>query len=455
MAEPTAVTSRPTRYKQETFRELGLTGLRHWGGFVVEEWLHDLQDARQAAEVYREMLDNDPIVGAILYAIEMLCRGVEWTVEPAGETKADQEAAQFLTSCMDDMSMTWEDTISEILGMLGYGWSWHEIVYKRRMGPFQKDATRRSQFTDGRVGWRKLPIRSQDSIWKFEIDETGGIQAFTQAPPPDYILRTIPIEKSLLFRTKILKNNPMGRSILRNAWTSYYYAKNIRTIEAIGIERDLAGIPVLKPPEGVDIWDPNDDQMKQVLQKAMQIVTTIKRDEQDGVVLPFGWELTLLSTGGRRQFDTTGVINRYEQRMATTVLADFVLLGQDKVGSFSLAATKKDLFSASLGAYLDQIAGVFNRYAIPRLFELNAFPGITAYPKLAHAEIEAVNLEELGMYVLQLSQAGAPLFPNDDLERYLLRAGNLPVPPEQQVQKVATRQQAEALRIGKRLRAHP
>ncbi|MDE2099051.1 MAG: hypothetical protein KGL39_17490 [Patescibacteria group bacterium] len=435
---------------------MGLTGLRHWGGFVVEEWLRQLQDARQAAEVYREMIDNDPIIGAILYAIEMLCRGVEWRVDPAGDTKADEEAALFLESCLHDMSMTWEDTISEILGMLGYGWSWHEIVYKRRIGPFQKDPTRRSDFTDGRIGWRKLPIRSQDSIWKFEIDETGGIQALTQAPPPDYILRTIPIEKSLLFRTKILKNNPLGRSILRNAWTSYYYAKNIRTIEAIGIERDLAGIPVLRPPEGVDIWDTKDPKMAQVLAAAKQIVTTIKRDEQDGVVLPHGWELSLLSTGGRRQFDTTGVITRYEQRMATTVLADFVLLGQDKVGSFSLANTKQDLFKASLAAYLDQIAGVFNRYAVPRLFELNAFPGITAYPTLAHAEVEPVNLEVLGAYVLQLSQAGAAILPDEGLERYLLEAGNLPVPPEQQVHKSADRRHAaEVQRIAKRLRGRP
>jgi hypothetical protein len=36
---------------------------------------------------------------------------------------------------MDDMSHTWDDMISEILTMLVYGWSWHEIVYKKRVGP--------------------------------------------------------------------------------------------------------------------------------------------------------------------------------------------------------------------------------------------------------------------------------------------------------------------------------
>jgi hypothetical protein len=33
------------------------------------------------------------------------------------------------------MSHTFEDFITEALSMLGYGYSVHEIVYKRRLGP--------------------------------------------------------------------------------------------------------------------------------------------------------------------------------------------------------------------------------------------------------------------------------------------------------------------------------
>lgn len=80
------------------------------------------------------MSENDDVVGAILYAIEMLIRQADWNVEPCGDTTADKEAAEFVKSCMDDMSDTWIDTISEILSFLTFGWSFHEIVYKRRMG---------------------------------------------------------------------------------------------------------------------------------------------------------------------------------------------------------------------------------------------------------------------------------------------------------------------------------
>ena len=51
-----------------------------------------------------------------------------------GRRHAKNKAAGFVESCMEDIQSTWVDTISEILSFLTYGWSFHEIVYKRRMG---------------------------------------------------------------------------------------------------------------------------------------------------------------------------------------------------------------------------------------------------------------------------------------------------------------------------------
>lgn len=39
----------------------------------------------------------------------------------------------FNEDSLKNMQDTWTDTISEILSFLTYGWSFHEIVYKRRM----------------------------------------------------------------------------------------------------------------------------------------------------------------------------------------------------------------------------------------------------------------------------------------------------------------------------------
>ncbi|NBO56040.1 MAG: hypothetical protein EBU84_15960, partial [Actinobacteria bacterium] len=218
------------------FREAGSTGLRRTSGYIFEEFLPQLQGYR-AINTYREMRDNDPIVGAILFAIDKLIRQVQWRVQPATNSVEDKRAAKFVESCMHDMSTSWEDTISEILSMLPYGWSLHEIVYKKREGNEASVSENRSRYDDGYIGWRKLPIRAQDTRQEWIFDKNGGIMGMVQSAPPDFTLRTIPIEKALLFRTTSDKNNPEGRSILRNAYRPWYFKRRIEEIEAIGVER--------------------------------------------------------------------------------------------------------------------------------------------------------------------------------------------------------------------------
>lgn len=412
-------------------REVGATGLKRFSGFVLEEFLPELTGWKGIA-VYREMSLNDPTVSAVLSAIKLLCRRVKWFSEAASKNSADQEAAEFLETCMDDMSNTWIDTIDEILSMLEYGYSVQEIIYKRRNGD-TLDPSGRSKFKDGRIGWRKLPIRAQDTIYRWHFDDHGGIEGVEQIAPPTYLQTVIPVEKMLLFRTTTFKNDPQGRSILRAAYRPWYLKKNIENIEAIGIERDLAGLPVaLVPPE---LLSQNASAAQKATLAAIKEMTiNVRRNSQEGMVFPQAYDqvtgkdlytFKLLSTGGTRQFNTTEIINRYDQRIAMTALADFILLGQDKVGSFALASSKTNLFSTAIGAFLDIVAEVFNRYAIPRLFALNDFK-ITGYPKLKHGDLGSVDLNELGSYIQKLAQAGMPLFPNDELQKHLMEIAGMP-----------------------------
>jgi hypothetical protein len=421
--------TKATRNPAGTFQEIGRTGLRHWGGFVFEEWLRELQQGRRAAEVYREMGDSDAIISGLLYAIDILCRRVSWWCEPGGDTRADEEAKDFAEQCLfEDMQYSWSETLSEILSFLQYGWSWTEIVWKRRNGP-SRDATLDSKFDDQKIGIRKLAIRSQDSLWKWEFDpKTDELQALTQNPPPDYAMRTIPLEKSLLFRTKIARGNPEGRSILRGAYRSWYMLKNLQALEGIGAERDLAGLPVLKPPPGVNIWNANDAEMTAMRAQAEMLVSSIRRDEQEGVLLPEGWELTLLSTGGRRQFNTHEIIDRYEKRIASSVLADVIILGQSQVGSYALADSKEGIFFASLDTYLDHICAEINNDLLRPLFTLNAFPGITDYPKLCHGPVARLDLKTLGEFLASLTQSGAAIWPNEELLIDVFTRAGLPAP---------------------------
>lgn len=406
-------------------KEIGRVGQRRYGGIFYEEFLSELR-GRNGAEVFTEMSNNDETIGAILFAIEMLVRQASWNVEPGGSTAKDREAAEFVKSCMDDMQQTWIDTISEILSFLTYGWSFHEIVYKRRMGR-TKDNRTSSKYDDGLIGWMKLPIRSQETLYQWEYDDQDNLIGMTQMPPPDFGLITIPMTKAMLFRTRSRKDNPEGRSILRTAYRSWYFKRRIQEIEGIGIERDLAGLPVITTPEGMDIWDKDDEDMNAIRAGLEAMVKNIRRDSTEGLVLPFGYTFELTSTGGSRQFDTNSIIARYDTKISQTVLADFIQLGHESVGSFALSSDKTNLFSMAICAFLDIICQTFNSQGIPALIDINGdhFAGVTDYPRLTHGDIEDVDLATMATFIKDMTSIGV-IIPDESLEDYVRQLGKLP-----------------------------
>lgn len=406
-------------------KEIGRIGQRRYGGTFYEEFLPELR-GRRGIETYREMSENDDVVGAILFAVEMLVRQCDWNVEPGGDTAVDREAAEFVRGCMDDMQETWIDTISEILSFITYGWSFHEIVYKRRMGN-TKDPRTRSKYSDGLVGWRKLPVRAQETLHRWEYDSEDNLLGMTQMPPPDYREYTIPVEKALLFRTKSRKDSPEGRSILRNAYRSWYFKRRIQEIEGIGIERDLAGLPVITAPEELDIWNREDAEMVKTYAYLQGMVRDTRRDELEGLVLPYGFGFSLVSTGGSRQFDTNAIINRYDTRIAMTVLADFIFLGHDRTGSWALSSDKTELFAVAIGTFLDIICETFDNQGIPALIDINGghFAGITQYPKMTHGDIEDADIAKVAAFIKDMTGIGV-LIPDDGLEDYIRQVGHLP-----------------------------
>lgn len=404
--------------------EYGRLGQKRNGGTFFEEFLPELR-GRRGVEVYREMSENDDTIGGILFAIELLLRQVTWRVDPSGPLRSDAEAAGFVEQCREDMQETWTDTISEILSFLTFGWSFHEIVYKRRAGRNRNPATN-SKYSDGLIGWQKLPIRAQETLYEWVYDDRDNLIAMQQLPPPDYGILEIPMSKALLFRTKSRKDSPEGKSILRNAYRSWYFKRRIQEVEGIGVERDLAGLPVLYAPPKVDLFS-QDPRMQRIKAELQRYVKNIRRDEMEGVVLPDGYKLELLSTGGSRQFDTNAIINRYDTRMAMTVMADFIMLGHQGAGSYALSSDKTDLFKKAIRTYLDIICETFNRQGIPALIDMNGkqFQGITDYPKLVHGDVEQLDLGILGDFLQKMTSSGI-LAPDEEIEDFVREVARLP-----------------------------
>jgi hypothetical protein len=447
-----------TEPRKTAYDAYGISGLTRYGVIsrVYEEFLRELQGP-QGMKNYREMMDNDPIIGAILFAANHLCRKVSFKMKASVQTQQAQFiAAKIGSMIFDDLDNTWPDTLSEILTMLPFGWAALEWRLKRRLDSstienlvpppygsrvvggmgYAISDNPSSRFNDGLIGFRDWSLRSQETLFMWEFDEDSKAVVMEQQAPPDYKVRRVPLGKCLLFRTQVAKNNPEGRAIIRNAWTSYYLKKNLQVFEGIGIERDLAGYPVMTTCEpdaqkGIsppDLGNSKDPEAVNLLAAMKQLVRSVRRDEQEGMVLPWWAKFSLVSTGSRRAFDTNAIIQRYDHRIAESVLADFVMLGHEAVGSKAMASTKISLFTSSLSSFLDNICAIINRYAVPLLMQANAWPQELT-PTLEHGEVENINLLELGGFIKDVAGTGFNPLETPSAQEAIMQAAHLPTIP--------------------------
>lgn len=419
--------------KAEGFMEFGATGLKQYSGYVREEWLPDLL-GRKGLLKLREMRDNDPIIGAIFFAFEMMLRGVAFHVKPEDEKNAeDAKAADFVEACIGDMEDSWAGLLAEILSFLQFGWDVHEIVYKMRKGE-SSDPKFNSKYDDGLVGWRKFAIRGQETLLHWIFDPNGNSTHLVQLLPTGGPLLQVPLVKCLHFRTTPYKNNPEGRSLIRNAYVPYQYKKVIQEIEAIGCSRDLTGLTVIRVPAKWTLANATAEDKRSYLD-AKTLARDIARNQQEGIVYPtirnpddktqLDFEVSLLATGGRRQFATPEIIQRYDERIAMTVLADFITLGGQGgggKGSYAMSKNKSGIFQVAAVALLDLVCAEFTRKAIPDLLKLNAMKGKCS---LTHGDISRRDIQELGQYISDLAGAGV-LIPDEPLEEHLREEAGLP-----------------------------
>jgi hypothetical protein len=426
-------TAAPTRVN--LFQEVGRSGTRIFSGLVQEEFVRDLVGLR-GVQAFKEMSSNSPVVGGCLLAIKLPIRTARWYVEPAGKEPEDLLAAEFCESLLEDMEDSIEAVVSEMLSFVEYGWSFCELVYKRRRGDRAAEGVR-SKFEDGRIGWRRIPLRAQHSLesWQ-QAKDTDDIEGLWQIPAPDFQRRFVPTQKAVHLRVGATRGNPEGVSLLRSGWFAWYFVKELCKIEAIGVERDLSGLPVAGVPP--DYLFENAPLEKQAVVTALRkILQTIRVDENASIIKPLAYDkdgnptftLELMSSPGTRSHDTTKIIERHEIRIAQALLTDFIMIGHSAVGSRALAEPKMDFFMLALNALADVIASGFSRQAFPRVLALNGMDPRRS-PTLQHGELRSPDLTEIGNYIKTLSDAGMPMFPDSQLEQHLREIGGLPAAVE-------------------------
>jgi len=421
---------------------LGIAGDNtHNGQIRADEFLPELR-GKKAIRKYREMRDNDSTVGAVMYSVEQILRDVDLHVNPVDESDAAKAEADFVKSVLDDMDHTLDDHIAEALSFLSYGFGWFEVIYKRRVGPNERSDKKHSKYTDGRIGVRKIAARAPWTINKFDVDQkTGDVLGIEQSVGLMASKNYIPLNKSLYYRTTSINGDPSGRSILRNAYTSYEYLNNLQSIEAIAVERELAGIPVARIPAEYLSGDASVAQSGFV-NNLQQILRDVKFNEQGYIILPSDTypdkdgapsstrlvDIELMASNGKRNIDINPIVSRYQHDIARSVLSEFLLLGSSG-GSYALSKSKTDLFLRALESYIQAIVDVLNKQLVERLWQLNGL-NYDLMPTIEAGDVAPHDLREVAAFLRNLNGANIDVSSHPEVVKDLMDIADLEYDPE-------------------------
>jgi hypothetical protein len=397
-----AVDDTPDRFK---LSESGYLGLNVFNGVSNDELKREL-NFPNSVNTYKQMSYHATINSA-LTLFENIVSKADWKFKPVADaTPEETEHAKIINEMMQDLTdQTWSEFISEAMSANMYGFSVHEKVYRRRL------KSNGSKYDDGIIGWKKLPIRNQETIEKFIFSEDGnevkGVKQNLSAISDvynRYSSRTnneviLPRSKIMLFRAGKHKGDPFGKSMLRDAYLSWRFLSVIEEIEANGVAKDLAGLPVLKLPPQYLSSEASPDQ-KAIRAYYENVMRNLQLNQQSALILPQAhdpdtkqplFQLELLSLNGSKAMDTSKIKEYYKNLILTALFADILVLGQSGGGSNALGQVKNSLSATAAESMLKKIRDVINEDLIKQTYQLNGWDT----SRMGHMDFDNLEIEDL------------------------------------------------------------
>ena len=451
----------PDRFK---LSESGYMGLNIFNGITNEEMKKEL-NFPQSLKTFKSMSYHGAINSPLTLYTNIISKA-DWVVKPPKEaTEAEKKQTEFIRECLHDMDQPFEELVKDILSMNIYGFSVHEKVFRKRY------SSNGSKYNDGLIAWKKLPIRSQESIKKFLFSDDGneikGVQQnisnlsdpYNRFSSRDKLEVNLPREKFMLFRTGNHRGDPFGKSMLRDAYLAWRYLTVLEEIESNGVAKDLSGIPILKLPPQYLSKDATPDQVaiRQYYERSM---ANLQVNQQSAMILPNAYdpetrqplfELSLLSMDGKKGFDTTKVKEYYKNLILTSLFADILIMGQSATGSFALGQIKNSLSGAMAESMIREIKSVFNNDLIRHTYELNGWNTARACT-LDFENMESADLESFSKAVQRYASTSVLEVDREVLNRVRESMGVDPLPedlePQQELLPAFASRSGDGMEVG-------
>lgn len=367
---------------------------------------------RDAVDTYERMRRNDAQINAVLQMLYLPLERTTWRIKPASELPIDKEIASFVESClMHDMvyettegrmvRQQWQSILQHMLLMLPFGFS----VFAKwfRIDP------------DGWVKWARWEPLLQRTLWRWWVGADTQLVGIQQRTFKNWRIEfeDIHADRILRFAWRQEGNNYDGWSVLRSAYKHWYYLDGFYKIQAISVERSA-----IAPPIGylasTDMNQSAADQMLLQLQN-------MRVSDSMGIVLPFGQKIDIpdMHTRGAQEVDQA--IMHHDMKIARNVLAQFINLGSNEVGSYALADVQTKTFMESEEAVAAYLCSVVNTDAIPELVDYN-YEGVKVYPTIETEPLADADVKDLAAAIQQMATFISPDPAFEDYVRKLVGA---------------------------------
>jgi hypothetical protein len=386
----------------------GSYGTENYSGYASEEYLTSLRGTERAA-IFDKMRRSDPQVVMCLTAVKNPILSANWEIEAADDSDEAKSDKEFIEHVLfDDMNIEWIDFVKESLTMIDFGHAVFEPIHKvvlnhKKFGNYN--------------GIRTLAWRSPRTIERWNLDSASGeLLSVTQMAYGD-LNRYVDIPSNCLIVYSVNKEgaNYEGISMLRPCYGPWFRKDNYLKLNAIGIEKFAVPTPNVKVPTG-KTKGPEYDNMIESLERYLS-------HQNNYITYPAGWEVTLHSNA----YDPTKVetsVDCEDKRMTKAFLANFLELGMNGTGAYSLSNDLSDFFLSGLEHIAGKVASPLNKRVIPQLIMMNRGQR-DKYPKLKHSGISDKAGKELAE-MLKLYSDGQLITPDDVLEEHLRKRHGLP-----------------------------
>lgn len=439
----------------------GRGGATAYGGYLVTREKSASLQGRQRYVTFSEMLANTSIVATgVRYFLNILSKQ-KWSVAPAqgldGQPKPGaQEVADFVESCMCEMTTPWSKVVRRAGMYHFFGFSLQEWTAIRR--------------EDGKLGMKDVEPRPQSTIERWDLDEGGTVLGAWQIPELSATELYLPRKKLIHIVDDSLNDSPEGLGVLRHAVRNAERLKAYEELEEIAFETDLRGIPIgraplaairdaekagkIKASEVSKLLSPIENFLKNHVRNRktgmlLDSTTYTTDDERQAPSNVKQWDMELLQGSSTAQEAVAKAIHRITRELALVLGTEHLLLGSDGSGSLALGNVKVADFYMVVGSVLGDIVEAYNRDYIAPLMLLNGIPK-DLWPKFATEDVQFKDIETMAAALRDLATAGGVLSPDDPAINEMRELLGLSAVPKEIMERTI---QEGALRTGAELDA--